>query len=276
MSRANARDILRPENGTGLAEIVENEGIATDVHRMTLTFDGAGAAAYPAPAPGQFVNVYTGDGAMLLPRPISVCDWSDGRMTLVFGSVGAGTRRIAALRSGAALRVSTPLGVGFDISAAQGRPCTLIGGGLGAAPLLFLAKALRLGGWARIRAVLGYSSEPFLAREFEEICDETHVASDDGAAGFHGTAVGLLKELPIEGGDAFFACGPAPMLRSLSRFAGGQGIPLQVSLEERMGCGYGACLGCTCKLAGEEAAVVNRRVCRDGPVFNGSEVIWDV
>jgi dihydroorotate dehydrogenase electron transfer subunit len=139
-----------------------------------------------------------------------------------------------------------------------------------------LASALRAAGAARVRAVLGYRSEPFLAREFEEICDAVHIASDDGAAGFHGTAVGLLKELPIEGGEVLFACGPAPMLRALSRFAGGQGIPLQVSLEERMGCGYGACLGCTCKLAGGEEAAVNRRVCRDGPVFNGNEVIWDV
>ncbi|MDR1574082.1 MAG: dihydroorotate dehydrogenase electron transfer subunit, partial [Clostridiales Family XIII bacterium] len=99
---------------------------------------------------------------------------------------------------------------------------------------------------------------------------------DDGSAGFHGTATKLLKELPLTGGERLFACGPAPMLRALARFAGGQGISLQVSLEERMGCGYGACLGCVCKVAGETGAVESRRVCRDGPVFDGSEVIWDV
>jgi dihydroorotate dehydrogenase electron transfer subunit len=198
-------------------------------------------------------------------------------LTLVFGAVGAGTRALASYAPGTALRVGPPEGRGFDPSALRGRSrATLVGGGLGAAPLLFLARALRLAGEVRVRAVLGYESEAFLARDFEARCDELHIATEDGSEGFCGTAVGLLKELPLAGGEMFFACGPAPMLRALSRFASGQGIPAQVSLEERRGCGYGACLGCVCKLAGEEAAFVNRRVCRDGPVFDGSEVIWDV
>jgi dihydroorotate dehydrogenase electron transfer subunit len=225
------------------------------------------------PAPGQFVNVYLNDASRLLPRPISVCDYAEGTLTLVFGAVGAGTRRMASCAHGTALRVSAPLGKGFDADAAR---ATLVGGGLGAAPLLFLADALHRAGAAQVRAVLGFAGEPLLLSEFAARCDTLHIATDDGSAGFHGTATELLKELPLAGGERFFACGPAPMLRALARFASGQGMPLQVSLEERMGCGYGACLGCACKLAHERGAVVNRRVCTDGPVFDGSEVIWDV
>ncbi|MDR2089741.1 MAG: dihydroorotate dehydrogenase electron transfer subunit [Clostridiales Family XIII bacterium] len=279
MSGPGARDILRPSGGGFLAEVLGNERIAADVYRILLEIKENNGINYPEPAPGQFVNVYLNDASRLLPRPISVCDRSEGRPALVFvfGAVGAGTRALAACAPGTALRVGPPAGRGFDLGALRGLSrATLVGGGLGTAPLLFLARALRRAGGVRIRAVLGYESEAFLAREFEAHCDEVHIATDDGSAGFHGTAVGLLKELPLAGGEIFFACGPAPMLRTLSRFAGGQGIPVQVSLEERMGCGYGACLGCVCKLAGEDAAFVNRRVCRDGPVFDGSEVIWDV
>jgi dihydroorotate dehydrogenase electron transfer subunit len=277
MSETNARDILRPEFGIFIAEIVRNEEISTGVHRMILCTDDRALTPYPAPKPGQFVNIYLNDAGRLLPRPMSACTWSDGRLTLVFGAVGAGTRQMAAYAAGTRLRVGAPLGKGFDTDAARdtGR-AVLVGGGLGAAPLLLLADALRRTGSCAVRAVLGFGSETFLLREFEERCDEVLVATDDGSAGFHGSVVELLKELPVSGGDSMFACGPAPMLRALSRFAGGQGIDLQVSLEERMGCGYGACLGCACNIAGEEEAVLHRRVCRDGPVFNGREVIWDV
>jgi dihydroorotate dehydrogenase electron transfer subunit len=277
MSEAKARDVLRPELGIFSAEIARNEGVATGVHRMVLRVNAGAGTPYKAPEAGQFVNIYLNDAGRLLPRPISACDWSDGRLTLVYGAVGAGTRQMAAYEPGTRLRVSAPLGNGFDTGAARvTRRATLVGGGLGAAPLLLLADALRRSPAPVIRAVLGFAGEPFLLREFEERCDEVLIATDDGSAGFHGNAVDLLKELPVSGGDSVFACGPAPMLRALSRFAGGQGIPLQVSLEERMGCGYGACLGCACNIAGAEEVFAHRRVCRDGPVFDGREVIWDV
>ncbi|MDR1246010.1 MAG: dihydroorotate dehydrogenase electron transfer subunit [Clostridiales Family XIII bacterium] len=277
MSETSARDILRPELGDFFAEIVRNEEVAAYVYRMILLINDKAGTPYPAPLPGQFVNVYLNDAGRLLPRPISACDWSNERLTLVFGAVGAGTRQMAAYAEGTRLRVGAPEGCGFDTGAARGmNRAILVGGGLGAAPLLLLADALRGYGSCAVRAVLGFGSEPFLLREFEERCDEVFVATDDGSAGFHGNAADLLKELSVSGGDSLFACGPAPMLRVLSRFAGGQGIPLQVSLEERMGCGYGACLGCACTVAGAEETALRRRVCRDGPVFNGSEVIWDV
>jgi dihydroorotate dehydrogenase electron transfer subunit len=184
---------------------------------------------------------------------------------------------MAAYAPGTRLRVSAPLGNGFDTDPPGGMTrATLVGGGLGAAPLLSLAEALAAKGSPPVRAVLGFGREPFLTREFEDLCDETLVATEDGSAGFRGDVVSLLKETPFMGGEHMFACGPAPMLRALSRFAGGQGTPLQASLEERMGCGYGACLGCVCNTAGGETAVTRRRVCRDGPVFDGREVVWDV
>jgi dihydroorotate dehydrogenase electron transfer subunit len=272
-----ARDILRAESGGFSAELLRREAIATDVYRIILSIEENNGPQYPAPAPGQFVNVYLSDASRLLPRPISVCDWSKGRLTLVFCSVGAGTRQMASYEPGMRLRVGPPAGRGFDAGAArEGTRVTLVGGGLGVAPLLFLAGTLRAAGAVSLRAVLGYKSEPFLVSDFEACCDETRVATDDGSAGYCGSALDLLRELPLAGGEGLFACGPAPMLRALSRFAGGQGLPLQVSLEERMGCGYGACLGCVCRLAGADGAFVSRRVCRDGPVFDGSEVVWDV
>ncbi|MDR1572741.1 MAG: hypothetical protein LBS24_00325, partial [Clostridiales Family XIII bacterium] len=200
------------------AEIVQNEAIAADVYRMRLQIEDRSEARYPAPAPGQFVNVYLNDASRLLPRPISVCDYAEKRLTLVFGAVGAGTRQMASYARGTGLRVSAPLGRGFDADAARDAPrATLVGGGLGAAPLLFLADALRGTGATQVRAVLGFGSEPLLLSEFSARCDTLHVATDDGSAGFHGTATKLLKELPLTGGERLFACGPAPMLRALAR-----------------------------------------------------------
>jgi dihydroorotate dehydrogenase electron transfer subunit len=277
VTAANARDILKPDIASFSAELVGSEKLAGGVYKMALEINGSNAGLYPQPLPGQFVNVYLNDAARLLPRPISVCGFADGRLTLIVAAVGAGTRQMTGYAVGTRLRVGAPEGRGFDIFAARDTEgAMLIGGGLGAAPLLLLADYLRACGAPSIRAVLGFGSEPFLLREFEERCDETLVATDDGSTGFHGTVLGLLKELSLAGGVHMFACGPAPMLRALSRFAGGQGIALQVSLEERMGCGYGACLGCSCNIAGKGEVVTRRRVCRDGPVFDGREVIWDV
>jgi len=133
--------------------------------------------------------------------------------------------------------------------------------------MLYLAKALMAGGVADVRAVLGFRQEPFLADDFPTTVD---IATDDGSVGFRGNVVELLSQETIPAHATIFACGPKPMLRALAAFAGERGIPLQVSLEERMGCGYGACVGCVCKTTDG-----NRKVCEDGPVFRGDEVIWD-
>ncbi|MDR0423855.1 MAG: dihydroorotate dehydrogenase electron transfer subunit, partial [Clostridiales Family XIII bacterium] len=254
------------------AAIASNTAIAEDVFRMELIYENGAAPARP----GQFVNIYLRERDMLLPRPISICHAAGGALTLVYGVVGAGTRAMSGYAPGSRIGVSAPCGNGFDIAAADGAGLiTLIGGGLGAPPLLMLAGALKSAGGVPVRAVLGFRGPTFLLDEFRACCDETLVATDDGSEGFCGTAFDLLKEVcgPSPGGDYFYSCGPPKMLRAVSRFAGGQGIPLQVSFEARMGCGYGACKGCVCAVEGRRAegtpamaSVANKRVCVDGPV----------
>jgi dihydroorotate dehydrogenase electron transfer subunit len=273
------------KNAATEAVIASNDEIAAGVRRLALAV-GDWAACGVRPRPGQFVNIYLREREMLLPRPLGVCDFADGTLTLVYAVVGAGTGALAGYLPGTKLRVGGPAGNGFDVGAARDRgAATLIGGGAGAPLMLMLAKALKSEARASVRAVLGFRSEPFLLDEFGRACDEVLVATEDGACGRRGTALDILRdmELPSLGGDCFFSCGPAAMMKAVSRFAGGQGIPLQVSLEARMGCGYGACMGCVCvtasgKPAGGGAAQgpAIRRVCVDGPVFDGSEVVWDV
>jgi dihydroorotate dehydrogenase electron transfer subunit len=267
---------------TAEARVTSNSEIAKGVYRLELGFGAGGLGGPRPPRPGQFVTLRLLERDMLLPRPFSICDVSERGIALVYGVVGAGTKAMSGYAPGAALRVSGPSGNGFDTDAAEGYGrVTLVGGGLGAPPLLLLAKELRRKTGAALKAVLGFRSEAFLVDEFAACCDAVLLATEDGSQGYRGTALGLLKNeagTGGAGGDYYFACGPAPMLRALARFAGGQGIPLQLSLEERMGCGYGACLGCVCKTAASRGAeggsVANRRVCVDGPVFFGDEVAW--
>lgn len=243
------------------AEITQNIQIAPDVWRLYLRLPDVCFC----PQPGQFVNIYLGDASLLLPRPISVCGHKAGELTLVYAVVGRGTQLLSGYGAGGKLRVSTPLGNGFAPCSAS--PCILVGGGVGVPPLLFLAKRLAEQGQTNIRAVLGFRSSPFLADEFPCAVD---IATDDGSVGFRGNAVALLEQSKIPGGTQIFACGPKPMLKALAKFCNKRELSLQVSLEERFGCGYGACVACVCKTVSG-----NRKVCEDGPVFDGSEVIWD-
>ena len=278
-----------------LCEIIHNNKIAQDIYKMCLKLPGN----YPRPEPGQFVNLYLNDESRLLPRPLSVCDWEKGALTLVYAVVGAGTKIISEYRPGKTIRCSTPLGQGFKIEgsgqdfkmvgteqgfkiegseqeskmvgAEQGIEmegnCILVGGGAGTPPLLYLAKRLMENGETKVRVILGFKSEPFLAEEFPYA---TEIATDDGSSGFKGKVTDLLAQSSLPANSRIFSCGPRPMLKSLASFADAGGIALQVSLEERMGCGYGACVGCTCKTTKGQ-----RKVCEDGPVFYGSEVLWD-
>lgn len=240
-----------------IAKIISNNEIASGIFKMRLSFP----VEYPQPEPGQFVNVYLNDKSCLLPRPISVCDWEDGVLTLVYAVVGDGTKMISGYASGERIRISTPLGNGFSMEGLE--RCVLVGGGVGVPPLLYLAKKLT----ASVRVVLGFRSEPFLADEFP--C-EVEIATEDGSAGMKGNVIDLMENINTSGCVQILACGPKPMLKALADFAAGRGLSLQVSMEERMGCGYGACVGCVCKTMNG-----NRKVCEDGPVFDGSEVNWD-
>ena len=244
-----------------IAEVASNQEIASGIFKLCLNMP----ADYPDSEPGQFVNLYLNDASLLLPRPISICAYAEGRLTLVYAVVGEGTRMISGYGPGEKIRVSPPFGNGFVTDGAK--QCLLVGGGVGTPPLLFLAKKLAADGGADVRAVLGFQSQPFLTDEFP--CD-VHIATDDGSAGFKGSVVELLAKTDIPAGTQMFACGPKPMLKALAQFASERGIPWQVSLEEHMGCGFGACVSCVCNTTGGV-----EKVCVNGPVLNGSEVIWD-
>ncbi|NLY72008.1 MAG: dihydroorotate dehydrogenase electron transfer subunit [Clostridiales bacterium] len=240
-------------------KILENKCIAEDVWKMAL--------AYPFDAkPGQFVNVYLNNKDKLLPRPISVCRKEGDILTLVYGVVGKGTEELSSYEKGCKIRVSTPLGKGFYIDQLEsGKSAILIGGGIGIPPLLELCHALVEKG-LKVEAVLGFRKQPFLIDDFP--C-KVHLATDEGTVGFHGNVLDLIKTKGLNS-DCYFACGHKAMLKAVSEY-----LPdVQVSIEERMGCGYGACLGCVCKIK-ETDEITRKKVCQDGPVFWGRDVVWD-
>ncbi len=212
---------------------------------------------------GEFVDVAI-DG-FYLRRPLSVCDYAPGRITLLYRTVGAGTEALAAMQPGGELELLTGLGRGFDASRCV-RSALLAGGGLGAAPLLPLAGELKAQG-KEVTVVLGFNkaSETVLKEEFTKVCDRLEIATLDGSEGTRGFVTDAIKAI---GGDYdyFYACGPTVMMKAVCEL-----IPLQgeVSLEERMGCGSGFCYGCSINTVSGA-----RRVCADGPVFRKEELLW--
>lgn len=222
-------------------------------------------------APGQFVHIRCGDG-LLLRRPLSVCSCRTGSvedtLELVFEIRGKGTRWLAERHVGDKLDVLGFLGNGFSIPQ-EGR-CLLIGGGIGTPPLLGCAEHLK----ERAVAILGFRSaeRAILLSRFQETGVAVLTATDDGSLGFHGTVVPLMRqELDKAAYSCVLACGPRPMLQSVARTAAEYSVACQVSLEERMACGVGACLGCAAAMA--DGSV--QHVCKDGPVFSAEEVNWD-
>ena len=223
--------------------------------------------------PGQFVHVKCGEG-LLLRRPISVCTCEEheggDRLTLVFEVRGAGTEWLAQRQAGDTLDVLGLLGNGFSIRP-EGR-YLLVGGGIGVPPMLGCAQYT--GG--RATAILGYRSKDraILVDEFRENCAGVRLATDDGSMGYHGFVDALVRrELEEDRNyDAVLACGPTPMLRSVAKAAEAFGVPCLVSMEERMGCGVGACLVCVCDMKDG----TRKHACKDGPVFDSKEVDWDV
>lgn len=237
-------------------EIVENAPVARDIYRLTLAGD-TGAIT----APGQFVNIRL-EGKFLR-RPISVCAWERGMLTLVYKTVGGGTRQLAGLRSGVHLDLLVGLGNGFD-TAKSGPSPLLAGGGVGAAPLYGLCRELT-GQGKNVTVALGFNAagEAYFLEEFAATGAEVLLATVDGSAGTKGFVTQLMGGLSY---SYLYACGPMPMLEAVNAAAVSDG---QFSLEERMGCGFGACMGCTCKtLTG------SKRICKDGPVLEKGEILW--
>lgn len=230
--------------------------------------------------PGQFVGVYPVNKATLLPRPISVCEVDIDRaaIRLVYRVVGSGTAEFALYQPGDYMMILGPLGNGFPLDNAAGKRVVLMGGGIGVPPLLETAKRLNALEKTRenentapksVSAVMGYrDSETFLSEIFEKY-SKLYIASDDGSAGTKGNVIDALRANDIEC-DVIFACGPMPMLKGIKAYAQEKGIKAYLSLEERMACGVGACLGCICKTrdVDEHSQVHNARICTDGPVFD--------
>lgn len=217
---------------------------------------------------GQFVHIKCGH-SRLLRRPISICDWQEGLLRVVFEVRGEGTGWLAHREAGDKLDVLGPLGHGFQT--VKGKRLLLAGGGIGVPPMLACAK----GSLPDSAAVLGFrdADHAMLTKEFEAHCAQVVVTTDDGSLGRKGFVAQAVEDILAgdHGFDAVLACGPRVMLRTVADAARQHGVPCQISMEERMGCGVGACLVCACK-AGDGSM---KHVCKDGPVFSAGEVSWD-
>ena len=237
-------------------EILSNEALTRDVYRMVLSGDTSAITA-----PGQFVEIAL--PGKFLRRPISVCDWAENSLTLIYKVVGHGTEQMAALPAGTRLDVLTGLGNGYDTTLSGENP-VLVGGGVGVPPLYALCKKLIAEGKTP-RVILGFNqeSEIFLAKEFEALGIPTHIATADGSVGTKGFVTDVLKNLHY---SYFYSCGPMPMFLAMEAVVTTSG---EFSFEERMGCGFGACMGCSIQTKSGA-----KRVCKDGPVFLREEVFF--
>ncbi len=251
------------ENFRNTAMITSVVKLQEDIVSMWLKDEEIARAAKP----GQFVSFYCKDGSRLLPRPISICEinHNDGTLRFVFRLVGEGTKEIATYKVGDDITIMGPLGNGFTL---EGKKAMLIGGGIGIPPMLELAKQLDI----EKTIVLGYRDATFMEQDFETYGD-VYVATEDGSKGVKGNVIDAIREHKIDA-DIIFACGPTPMLRGIKAYAAEHGIKAQLSLEERMACGIGACLACVCKTkeVDHHTHVHNTRICKEGPVFYAEEV----
>ena len=235
-------------------EIKENTALTSNVYLMRLAGDTEDIRE------GQFVNILI-DG-LYLRRPISVCDCTDGELTLIYKVVGKGTEKMAQMKSGK-LDILTGLGNGYDLSTAGDKPL-LFGGGVGVPPLYLLAKKLIAEG-KQVTVVLGFNTkdEIFYENEFKALGATVYVTTVDGSYGIKGFVTDAMKDIEY---TYFYTCGPEPMLKAIYNASVTEG---QLSFEERMGCGFGACMGCSCK-----TIYGNKRICKDGPVLRKEEILW--
>lgn len=241
-----------------LFKIISNTPIANDVLKMVLEGDTSDITAS-----GQFVNIKI-DG-LFLRRPISVCDVEDDKLTLIYKVVGKGTEAMRDMKSGETLDVLTGLGNGYDLSVSGEKPL-LLGGGVGVPPLYNLAKKLIAEG-KEVTVILGFNSkgDVFYENEFAALGAKVFVTTADGSYGIKGFVTDAVKDLDY---TYFYTCGPEPMLKAVYKTLTTSG---QFSFEERMGCGFGACMGCSCK-----TITGNKRICKEGPVLIKEDIIWEI
>ncbi|HOO27922.1 MAG TPA: dihydroorotate dehydrogenase electron transfer subunit [Lachnospiraceae bacterium] len=242
------------------AVVLSQEKIAEGIYSLWIKTNMAENAK-----PGQFISIYTKSDSRLLPRPISICEIKKDALRIVYRIAGKGTEEFASYRTGDEIDILGPLGNGFPINA---EPAFLIGGGIGIPPMLALAKELQ----CEKNIVLGYRDELFLNEELAEYGNVT-IATEDGSAGTKGNVFDAVRENGLSA-KVIYACGPTPMLRAVKAYALEHDIEAWVSMEERMACGIGACLGCVCrtKEKDEHSQVNNKRICKEGPVFSVREV----
>lgn len=237
--------------------VTSNKQIANDVFLMTLSGDTSDVRA-----PGQFVNIKLND--KFLRRPISICDSSDNELTLIYKTVGSGTLEMSEMSPGTELDILIALGNGFDTSLSGDYP-VLIGGGVGTPPMYMLCKKLINEG-KKVSVILGFNSinDIILENEFKALGADVYITTADGSYGIKGFVTDALNKIDY---SFFYTCGPEPMFKAIAKSAKSPG---QYSFEERMGCGFGACMGCSCKtLTG------NKRICKEGPVMKSEEIIWE-
>ena len=240
----------------GIFRITSNKKIARDIFKMTLAGDTSAITA-----PGQFVNIKL-DG-FFLRRPISVCDCVGDNLTLIYKTVGNGTEQMSRMAAGDELDLLTGLGNGYNTKTSGDSPL-LVGGGVGVPPMYMLCKKLVAEG-KKVTVVLGFNSKDdvFYEDEFRALGADVHIATADGTYGTKGFVTDVIKDMQY---TFFYTCGPEPMFRAMHKM---MKTPGQYSFEERMGCGFGACMGCSCKtLTG------NKRICKEGPVMESEEIIW--
>jgi dihydroorotate dehydrogenase electron transfer subunit len=246
------------------ATVASQSKLATGIYDMWIKTTLASKAR-----PGQFISVYPEDKSTLLPRPISICetDKEKGMLRIVYRVAGKGTSEFSTYNEGHNIDILGTLGNGFPIEKAKGKRVFLMGGGIGIPPMLELAK--QVGG----DIIVGYrNNELFLSDDLAKY-GKVHIATEDGSVGTKGNVLDAIKSEGLEG-DIIFACGPMPMLRAIKAYAQEKGMEAYISLEERMACGVGACLGCVVKTKeiDHHSHVKNARICTDGPVYNANDV----
>ena len=237
-------------------EIKSNTALTKTVYKMELKGDVSDITSS-----GQFVNIKL-DG-FYLRRPISVNDCENGILTIIYKVVGKGTEQMAKMQAGEKLDVLTGLGNGYDLSLSGDKP-VLLGGGVGVPPLYMLCKKLIAEG-KRVSVILGFNTkdEVFWEEDFKKLGADVYVTTADGSYGIKGFVTDALKDIDY---SYFYTCGPEPMLKAVFKSTNTSG---QFSFEERMGCGFGACMGCSCK-----TVTGYKRICKDGPVLNKEEILW--